>query len=107
LLKGVAEVKEAERPIAAAEMVLVRIAYAADLPSPEDVIRSLSDAPQPPLAAAAAGRHPLPTPLPPAGEGRVGAVAFEAAPCAPRSVPSPSPHAGESRVARQMLGPAV
>lgn len=106
LLKGVAEVKEAERPIAAAEMVLVRIAYAADLPSPEDVIRSLSDAPQPPLAAAA-GRHPVPNPLPPAGEGRVGAVAFEAAPCAPRSVPSPSPHAGESRVARQMLAPAV
>jgi DNA polymerase-3 subunit gamma/tau len=44
LLKGIAEVKEAARPIAAAEMVLVRIAYAADLPSPEDVIRSLGDA---------------------------------------------------------------
>src|SRR5215472_14884271 len=46
LLKGIAEVKEAARPIAAAEMVLVRIAYAADLPSPEDVIRSLDDAAQ-------------------------------------------------------------
>jgi DNA polymerase-3 subunit gamma/tau len=31
-------------------MVLVRIAYAADLPSPEDVIRSLGDMPQPPAA---------------------------------------------------------
>jgi DNA polymerase III subunit gamma/tau len=50
LLKGIAEVKEAARPIAAAEMVLVRIAYAADLPSPEDVIRSLGDMPQRPAA---------------------------------------------------------
>src|SRR5262249_19878030 len=48
LFKGIAEVKEAARPIAAAEMVLVRIAYAADLPAPEDVIRSLADGPQRP-----------------------------------------------------------
>jgi DNA polymerase-3 subunit gamma/tau len=41
LLKGVAEVKEADRPIAAAEMVLVRIAYAADLPTPDEAIRNL------------------------------------------------------------------
>ena len=46
LFKGLAEVKEAARPIAAAEMVLVRIAYAADLPSPEDVVRALEAAPQ-------------------------------------------------------------
>jgi DNA polymerase III subunit gamma/tau len=44
LLKGIAEVRDAARPIAAAEMVLVRIAYAANLPSPEEVIRSLADA---------------------------------------------------------------
>jgi DNA polymerase III subunit gamma/tau len=43
LLKGIAEVKDASRPLAAAEMVLVRIAYAADLPSPDEVIRSLAD----------------------------------------------------------------
>jgi DNA polymerase-3 subunit gamma/tau len=43
LLKGIAEVAAAGRPLAAAEMVLVRIAYAADLPTPEDVIRSLDD----------------------------------------------------------------
>jgi DNA polymerase-3 subunit gamma/tau len=41
LFKGLTEVKEAAKPIAAAEMVLVRIAYAADLPSPEEVIRML------------------------------------------------------------------
>jgi DNA polymerase III subunit gamma/tau len=43
LLKGITEVKEASLPIAAAEMVLVRIAYAADLPTPDEVIRSLSE----------------------------------------------------------------
>ncbi len=43
LLKGIAEVQEAGRPVAAAEMVLVRIAYAADLPTPDEVVRSLSE----------------------------------------------------------------
>ena len=53
LLKGIAEVSAAPRPIAAAEMVLVRIAYAANLPAPEDVIRSLGgDASQRPAAPA-------------------------------------------------------
>jgi DNA polymerase-3 subunit gamma/tau len=54
LLKGIPEVKEAPRPLSAAEMVLVRIAYAADLPTPDDVIRALdngggrSETPSPP-----------------------------------------------------------
>ncbi len=51
LLKGITEVKDASRPAAAAEMVMVRIAYAADLPTPDEVIRSLDGAP----AAAARG----------------------------------------------------
>ena len=41
LLKGIAEVQAATRPAAAAEMVLVRIAYAADLPTPDEAIRML------------------------------------------------------------------
>ncbi|MET0924195.1 MAG: DNA polymerase III subunit gamma/tau [Xanthobacteraceae bacterium] len=41
LLKGITEVQAAGRPVAAAEMVLVRIAYAADLPTPDEVIRSI------------------------------------------------------------------
>src|ERR1700751_4374489 len=44
LLKGITEVEAAGRPIDAAEMVLVRIAYAADLPTPDEVIRTLGDA---------------------------------------------------------------
>ena len=41
LFKGLAEVQEAGKPLAAAEMVLVRIAYAADLPTPDEVIRDI------------------------------------------------------------------
>jgi DNA polymerase-3 subunit gamma/tau len=44
LLKGLEEVAAAGRPLAAAEMILVRIAYAADLPTPDEAIRSLGDA---------------------------------------------------------------
>jgi DNA polymerase-3 subunit gamma/tau len=44
LLKGIPEVEEAARPVAAAEMVLVRIAYAADLPTPDEAIRLLDAA---------------------------------------------------------------
>ena len=45
LLKGIEEVTAAGRPLAAAEMVLVRIAYAADLPTPDELVRSLGEAP--------------------------------------------------------------
>ena len=41
LFKGLAEVQDAGKPLAAAEMVLVRIAYAADLPTPDEVIRDI------------------------------------------------------------------
>jgi len=43
LFKGIAEVEAAGRPVAAAEMVLIRIAYAADLPTPDEVVRSIGD----------------------------------------------------------------
>jgi DNA polymerase-3 subunit gamma/tau len=41
LLKGISEVQTATRPAAAAEMVLVRIAYAADLPTPDEALKML------------------------------------------------------------------
>jgi DNA polymerase-3 subunit gamma/tau len=43
LLKGVSEVQSSGRPISAAEMVLVRIAYAADLPTPDEVVRAVAE----------------------------------------------------------------
>jgi DNA polymerase-3 subunit gamma/tau len=41
LLKGITEAQAATRPAAAAEMVLVRIAYVADMPTPDEAIRML------------------------------------------------------------------
>jgi DNA polymerase-3 subunit gamma/tau len=41
LLKGTTEVRDATRPAAAAEMVLVRIAYVADMPTPDEAIRMI------------------------------------------------------------------
>ncbi|HLW92503.1 MAG TPA: DNA polymerase III subunit gamma/tau [Roseiarcus sp.] len=43
LLKGLQEIKDSPRPLASAEMVLIRLAFAADLPSPEEALRKLSE----------------------------------------------------------------
>jgi DNA polymerase-3 subunit gamma/tau len=43
LLKGIDEAKAAARPLAAADMVIVRIAHAADLPTPDDALKALGD----------------------------------------------------------------
>ncbi|HEX4534482.1 MAG TPA: DNA polymerase III subunit gamma/tau, partial [Rhizomicrobium sp.] len=43
LLKGLFEVRDATRPLAAAEMALVRLAYAADLPPTGKLVRDLLD----------------------------------------------------------------
>ncbi len=45
LLKALFEVRDAARPITAAEMALVRLAYAADLPPTEKLVRELLDNP--------------------------------------------------------------
>jgi DNA polymerase-3 subunit gamma/tau len=51
LLKGIAEVDAAGRPLAAAEMVLVRIAHAADLPTSEARVSLPETPPSPPALA--------------------------------------------------------
>ncbi|MGI9424982.1 MAG: DNA polymerase III subunit gamma/tau [Hyphomicrobiaceae bacterium] len=43
LLKGIDEVGRAPNPAIAAEMVLIRIAHTADLPTPDEVIKALGD----------------------------------------------------------------
>ena len=45
LLKGLEEVQAAPSPIQAAEMVLVRLAYVADLPAPAELVRSVVQGP--------------------------------------------------------------
>jgi DNA polymerase-3 subunit gamma/tau len=58
LLKGITEAQAATRPAAAAEMVLVRIAYVADMPTPDEAIRMLdpNGGASPVIAAGAAPR---------------------------------------------------
>lgn len=41
LLKGLSEVESAPQPIAAVEMILVRMCYLSDLPPPDEIIRTL------------------------------------------------------------------
>ncbi len=59
LTRGLEDVRAAPRPLAAADMVLVRLAYAADLPTPDEALRRLGEA--------GAGIPPVPSP--PAGPG--------------------------------------
>ena len=99
LFKGIEEIKSAGNGLQAAEMVLVRLAYATELPSPDELITKLQNAaPQP----AGGGAQPLPH------RGSIGpgpqARQYDAAPApryetapqssaqpAPQSVPAVSP----------------
>ncbi|MEH0075726.1 DNA polymerase III subunit gamma/tau [Pannonibacter sp. Pt2] len=54
LLKGISEVQAAPKPLAAADMVLVRLAYAADLPDPEEALKLLKSGGFPSLPAGGA-----------------------------------------------------
>ena len=67
LLKGIPEVQASSRPVSAAEMVLIRLAHAADLPTLDEAIRSLGDgssaeAPRRPQLPSAPGAQPSPAP---------------------------------------------
>ncbi|MBV9566171.1 MAG: DNA polymerase III subunit gamma/tau [Bradyrhizobium sp.] len=64
LLKGIAEVQTATRPAAAAEMVLVRIAYVADLPTPDEAIRMVEQNGGAASLSAAASTLPRAVPAP-------------------------------------------
>jgi DNA polymerase-3 subunit gamma/tau len=96
LLKGITEVKESGRPVAAAEMVLVRLAYAADLPTPDEVIRSLDNG---------GGGGSGEAPARPQGNGgaSAGAVSASAPAQAPRyDAPRGAPRAMAAPAARPM-----
>jgi DNA polymerase III subunit gamma/tau len=79
LLKGLSEVQQAPVPQAAFEMVLLRLVFAADLPTPGDLVRQLTEA--------AAGNG-APTPLPRNGGGApIGGGATALARAAPLAEP--------------------
>ena len=46
LSRGLLEVQAAAKPIAAAEMLLIRLAYAANLPTPDEALKALSPPPR-------------------------------------------------------------
>ncbi len=58
LLKGLIEVRDATRPIAACEMALIRLSYAADLPPTDKLVRDLLDS-NPPLEGGGSGSVPI------------------------------------------------
>ena len=62
LLKGIGEVQTAAQPSIAAEMVLIRLAYAAELPTPNDLIKQLREQ----MGQAAKGEN-APSPSPSGG----------------------------------------
>ncbi|MBV8794854.1 MAG: DNA polymerase III subunit gamma/tau [Hyphomicrobiales bacterium] len=92
LLKGVEDVKDSPRPLASAEMALIRLAYASDLPGPEETIRKLSQATDAP-------RHA--PPVPSGGGGARASMRLAATEPAPvASAPSPPPSVVVPRLAR-------
>nr|WP_156412063.1 DNA polymerase III subunit gamma/tau [Bosea sp. Root483D1] len=81
LLKAVGEVRQADRPVMAAEMALVRLAHAADLPTPDEALRMLRD------GSGAIGGNGSAAPRPPSGGG---ATALAARPVLASANPMPA-----------------
>jgi hypothetical protein len=84
LLKGLDELSRAPKPLIAAEMILVRLCYVADLPTPDEAIKALGEGPSTPASA------PQPSaPSTPNGGGSRASLAL-----APQSeAPAPQPQA--------------
>jgi DNA polymerase-3 subunit gamma/tau len=83
LLKCLIEVRDAVRPIAAAEMALVRLAYAADLPPTDKFVRDVMERVESTPTPAPASRPSRPAPAPNATTSRGGeAVSAQARPLA-------------------------
>ena len=97
LLKGITEVREATRPAAAAEMVLVRIAYVADMPTPDEAIRMIEQngGASPALAANAAPARAAP------------AAPVSSMPPSPARVAAAPRSNAEASVRPQMMAPSA
>jgi DNA polymerase III subunit gamma/tau len=94
LLKGHEEVRASPRPLAAADMVLVRLAYAANLPPPGELARRVHDGAG--ATAAEAGAPPPPKPRrepEPARAETLRAAAPRPQPSAPADHEAPEPPA--------------
>ncbi|MCF8479842.1 MAG: DNA polymerase III subunit gamma/tau [Rhodospirillum sp.] len=125
LLKGLGESRDAPVPLQAVEMTLIRLAYAADLPTPEDALRHLTGkaapAPRPPTGVGPGGGGAGGGGEPPSGgTAMANAVGQSASPsrgngehsglappgmARPRLVPTPAPESPPRSVARPMMAP--
>jgi DNA polymerase-3 subunit gamma/tau len=90
LLKGLREVKDSPRPLAAADMVLVRIGFAADLPAPDEALRKLAAASDEAQKELSRGENPVAR----------GPVAVSAARAAVAHAPRPDAPAASFALAR-------
>jgi DNA polymerase-3 subunit gamma/tau len=89
LLKGLGEVQTAPQPMKAAEMVLVRLAYAADLPPPGDLVEKLSK------SAAPAASAPAPAPASAPASAPVASSTAPRGGARPQPKPEPEPAPAE------------
>jgi len=112
LLKGVAEVQAASRPLPAAEMVLIRLAHAADLPTPADLVKRLSqpstdtDGGGVPRGQARAPSTSMPPSAPRATETSSGGATMRASPPDPENPPGGTPATGTAQAATAERLPA-
>ena len=93
LLKGMEETNRAARPALSAEMTLVRIAYAADLPSPSDALRAIgaggASAQPKDASTSSPASAPAPAPRSAATVGTAGAASVPASAPEPAAQPAP------------------
>ena len=100
LLKGITEAQGATRPAAAAEMVLVRIAYVADMPTPDEAIRMLE---QNGGAAPVIAGSAMPRGAQGSGSSTPSVSSMQSSPARATSVPRAS---AEASARPQMIAPA-
>jgi DNA polymerase-3 subunit gamma/tau len=98
ITKGLPEIRESPRPLAAADMVLIRIAFAADLPSPEDALRRLANQPS-------GGGDPAPSRAPSGAGG--GSSALARAPQVTQSQTAPAQSYAPQAAARAQTVPSA
>ncbi len=108
LLKGAAEVEQAPDRRAAAEMVLIRCCYVADLPPPGDLVRRLTGigtAASGPAPSGPAPSGPAPSGPAPSGPAPSGPAPSGPAPPRPASAATPAPAAAPAPIAETRADP--
>jgi DNA polymerase III subunit gamma/tau len=93
LLKGLFEVRDATRPISACEMALIRLAYAAELPPTDKLVKDLLDNPSAPRPS---------SPPPPAGGGTRATARVGEGVAVTRSVPQSVPQGAPTASIRNL-----